>query len=172
MCQRNLGYNETVTRRVFAVKTFLVQVLICSLIFSLAGCTKNTPRQNAVIGTTVGAAAGTGLGAASGPAPGPITLLGTGAFVGALIGWSYGNYMESSDKEKAFAAIAAGKTATWKNAHTGVVFAIDPAPHCTTYDNNSSCRQFTATQTTTDGVTRKIFRTACKGARGTWALVR
>ncbi len=123
-----------------------------------------------MIGTTVGAAAGTALGASSGASPGPITLVGMGAFVGALIGFSYGNYMENSDKEKAFQALATGKAATWQNSSTGVRFSIYPAPHCITFGGNPSCRQFSATQTTTDGRTRNIFRTACKGDHG-WNLV-
>lgn len=152
------------------MKNGLIQVLVLCLALGLAGCATNTPRQNKVLGAAAGGAAGTALGAASGPSPGPITLVGTGAIIGMLIGSSYGNYMESSDKEKAFKAIAAGKTATWQNPQTRVSFSITPSPSCVTLDGNPHCRQFVATQTTTDGVTRKIFRTACLGSHGTWDL--
>ena len=144
-------------------------ITIC-LFLTLAGCASNTPRQNQVIGTTVGAGAGALLGANSGPSPGPITLVGVGAIVGALIGFTYGNNMESSDRERALQAIAAGKSASWKNPATQVVFTVKPMPHCVTVDGNPSCRRFTATQTTTDGATRKIVRTACLGSHGKWEL--
>jgi len=153
------------------VKNFLSKIFIFSLAFSLLSCASNTPRENKLIGTATGGAAGAALGAASGPSPGPITLVGTGAFIGALIGFSYGDPMENSDKEKAFKAIADGKTATWQNPNTKVFYSITPAAHCLTFDGNPNCRLFTAIQTAEDGNTRKIVRTACKGSRGTWALV-
>ena len=152
------------------MKKILIQIVVLALAGSLAACTTNTPHENEALGTTVGAAAGVVLGANSGPSPGPITMVATGAIVGALIGYSYGNYMESSDREKAFKAIADGKPASWQNPGTKVAFTITPMPNCVTLDGNPRCRQFTATQTTTDGATRKIIRTACLGRRGAWEL--
>ncbi len=150
---------------------FFKKMLVLFLTGSLVACASNTPRENQAMGATVGAAAGVVLGANSGPSPGPITMVATGAIVGALIGASYGNYMENSDKEKAFKALADGKPAAWQNPSTRVSFTITPMPNCVTFDGNPRCRQFTATQTTTDGARRKIVRTACLGSRGDWALV-
>lgn len=151
-------------------RNYFLLISLLSLFFSLAGCATNTPRQNQVLGTTVGAGLGAALGANSGPSPGPITLIGVGAIVGALIGSTYGNYMESSDRERALQAIAEGKSASWTNPETKVAFTIKSVPHCVTVDGNPRCRQFTATQTTTDGATRHIFRTACLGSHGKWEL--
>ncbi len=146
-------------------------VIWISLLFCLAACSTNTPRQNQVIGGTLGAGAGAALGANSGPSPGPITLVGVGAIVGLLIGSSYGNYMEESDRHRALQAIAAGKPASWKNPHTQVTFRITPSPRCVTVEGNPHCRQFTATQITTDGQSRHIFRTACLDSHGRMELV-
>lgn len=152
------------------VKNFLIKSFILGLIFSFASCASNTPRENQLIGATAGGAAGAGLGAASGPSPGPITLVGIGAIVGALIGSTYGNYMENSDKEKALKAIATGQATRWQNQNTRVSYTIVPASNCIILDGNPHCRQFTAIQTTANGNTQKIFRTACQGARGDWQL--
>jgi surface antigen len=153
------------------LKTDFFKIFLLSFLFILSSCTTHTPHQNEALGTTVGAAAGAALGANSGPSPGPITLIGTGAIVGALIGFSYGNYMENSDKQKALAAIASGKPASWKNPETHVAFTVVPDPHCVKVDGNPLCRRFVATQTTTDGAERKIIKTACQGRGGDWLLV-
>lgn len=153
------------------VKVFLAQALILGLTLSLAGCASNSPRQNKVIGTTVGAAAGAGLGSAWGASPGPITMVGTGAFVGAIIGSAYGNPMEKSDKAKAYQVIASGKTASWQNPDSKISYTVIPATSYVSFDGNPNCRQFTAMQTTTDGNTQKINRTACRGNQGDWQLV-
>lgn len=152
------------------MRKFLSKILIFSLAFSLAGCASNTPRENTVIGATTGAAAGTALGAASGPTPGFFTLVGTGAIVGALIGSSFEVPMESCDKEKAYQAIAAGKTATWQNPTSKISYTIIPAAHFTKFHGNPDCRQFIAIQTNRDGNRRKIYRTACREANGNWQL--
>jgi len=151
------------------VKNFLTKTLIFTLTLSLAGCSSNTTRENKAIGATVGAAAGAGLGAASGASPGPITVVATGAVIGALIGWSIGNSMENCDKEKAYAAIAAGKTATWQNPNSKIIYTVIPASSYVTFNCNPYCRHFTAMQTT-DGNTRKIYRIACREAHGNWQL--
>jgi surface antigen len=153
------------------VKKILIPFLVLSLTFSLSCCASNTPRQNKVIGATVGGAAGAGLGAASGASPGAITLVGTGAIVGALIGASYGNPMEESDKNKAYRVIASGKPATWQNPESKISYTVIPASHYVTFDDNPNCRQFTAQQMTSDGEHRKIQRIACRGAHGDWQLV-
>ena len=153
------------------MKNLLTVILSLSLILGLMSCSSNTPRQNQVVGATAGAGAGAALAANSGPSPGPITVLGVSTIIGGIIGSTYSDPMESSDRAKALQSIAEGKPASWQNPATKTTFKIFPAPQYVTFEGNTCCRQFAATETNADGYTRKIFRTACKSSRGNWGLV-
>lgn|GEM_PF-6635169 len=151
---------------------FFVLVLLSNLV----ACTAQAPGKHQVsgaqiIGTGVGAGAGAALAANSGPSPGPITVIGTAAIVGALIGSSWGDPMDQNDKHQALQAIANGKSAHWQNPQTKTSYTVVPEKNYVGFDGNPMCRQFTATQRITEQNTKTIHRVACPTSQGSWELV-
>lgn len=149
----------------------IIQIIVYSIMLSMVACVSNTPKQNKVLGVVAGGAAGGALGAASARGSSSAGLIGIGAIVGALIGASIGTFMENSDKEKAYAAIATGKSVTWRNPKTKTSYTVMPAANYVTVAGNTACRPFVAMQTTVDGNTQKIYRTACRDSDGRWELI-
>src|SRR5579863_2775611 len=106
---------------------FLKTLIISALSLCLLNCSSNTSKQNAVAGTIVGGAAGAGLAGAAGEGTATTALIGTGVIVGALIGSTWGTPMETSDKEMAYRAIAAGKPSSWQNPKSKTSYTLIPA---------------------------------------------
>lgn len=150
------------------MKNLLIAFLFCNLL--LASCSSPW-RQQQVAGAAAGSATASAVASASGSSPGPITLVGTGALVGALIGASMSNDLDAADKEKAYKAIATGKAATWQNPHSKILYTVIPARNYIRFKGYPYCRQFSASQTTVEGLVRRINRIACMEASGNWQIV-
>lgn len=155
------------------MKIILTKVAVALAVISLVGCSTNTQKENAGVGTVTGAVAGGLAGSLIGGGTGQIVAIGLGAVAGALVGGYVGHNMDSSDNVKMNSAMnnPTNQPTTWKNSKTGATYTVVPTSKPMKYKGMKDCRQFNTTAII-NGKSQQVSGVACLKSDGTWHAVK
>ena len=152
-----------------------VSVLLAVVFLAACADVEGKPKQTA--GTLLGAGLGALAGSQVGGGKGQLAAVAVGALAGAWLGGEAGKSLDKADQayaertaQNTLESNPVGQTSNWRNPDSGHAGSYTPTR---TYQTASgqNCREF-ETSVVIDGKTETATGTACRGADGTWKIVR